>query len=303
MHLFQRKKEGNKRIFYFLGKQIFSYTKRKSNPRLKAPYNLKQYKINDQNSCIVLVNGPSLQDVFNNEMTLNFIKEKPKICVNAFPNSKEFTQLKPEYFVLADPAFWSKTQDERLSTLFKEMYENLVKVDWQLTIFMGIAAKEWHHFIDLTDKNPHIHFQYINLNNTKRKQIEDNFPYYENNLEMPIPQNVGILALFLAINMEYKEIFLFGANHDWHLNLLVKEDNKLYIKDMHFYEETPNYIPFLKDYKLEKTFTVKEIFEILYKLHFSYEEIAAYASYRDIKIYNASTPSFIDVFERIDLSQ
>jgi hypothetical protein len=120
---------------------------------------------------------------------------------------------------------------------------------------------------------------------------------------MPQSQNVLVAAIFLGINMSFKKIYVFGADHSWHEHLHVNEENILCLKHIHFYENEENvsFVPFYKGAHLKETFSVAEIFATWAKVFNGYSALNHYANSRGCKIYNASEVSFIDAFERIKI--
>ena len=115
-------------------------------------------------------------------------------------------------------------------------------------------------------------------------------------------QNILVASCFLAINMGYERIELFGADHDWHNSLQLNSENKLCIADGHFYDKTkePKLVPFLKLHSSD-TYTLAEIFQVYSRVFRGHEKIKKYADSRGSKIYNASEKSFIDSYERISI--
>ena len=121
----------------------------------------------------------------------------------------------------------------------------------------------------------------------------------------PRAWNVTIISLFLAINMGFKKIILVGADHTWHENLQMSYDNVLHTKVEHFFEDKKEvkYVPFYKGGLPENGLNkAKDFFWIWSKTFEGYEHVADYMEYRKTKIYNGSPDSFIDAFERLDIS-
>ncbi|RZJ63326.1 MAG: hypothetical protein EOO47_28675 [Flavobacterium sp.] len=104
--------------------------------------------------------------------------------------------------------------------------------------------------------------------------------------------------------MGFKETYLLGADHTWHENLVVNNDNVLCIKDVHYYDRNQevNIKPFYKGLYTKETFSVAEIFENWMKVFKGYEAIAKYATYCSSSVINASDISFIDAFERREIT-
>lgn len=248
----------------------------------------------NQQSCIVLGNGPSLNESFQKHP--DFFQKHSLVCVNGFSITKEFTDLKPSYYVMLDPGFWGNNRED-----VKQIIAAIItKTTWRLTILMPHQAKKSILIQQIELLNANITISYFNYTVFKGFTTIAHL-LYKRNLAMPQSHNVLVASLFLCINMHFKNIYLFGADHTWHQNLYINEMSQLCIKDIHFYEneEKINYRLF---YKHQKTiFKMHEIFSVWSKVFYGYELIRKYANSCDTKIYNASNITFIDAFERIDL--
>lgn len=247
-----------------------------------------------QKSCIILGNGPSLGQSLNQDR--NKIQTHTLFCVNSFALTTDYESLKPSYYVMHDPGLWLSDSELSIS-IFKAIQQ---KTTWPIIIYIPRKAKNSVYLQNLQSDNIKIIF----YNYTVFKGF-DSFArfFYKKNLAMPQSQNVLVACLFLAINMNFKEIFILGADHTWHENLAVNNENVLCIKDIHYYdtEKEVKLRPFYKGLHLKETFKVYEIFEAWAKVFKGYAVIENYAKYCHAKIYNASLVSFIDVFERRNL--
>lgn len=247
--------------------------------------------------CFVLATGPSLKPSIQKHLEL--FKQTPLICVNSFAMSTEFEELKPQYYVILDPFFWERENETTIST-FKNLVE---KTKWKLHLLIPQYARNQSVFSKLHKKNPNI--ELIPFNYTVFK----GFPsvahwFYKKNLAMPQSLNVTITALFLGINLGYKEVYLVGADHTWHENLHMNGENILHTKVTHFYENDNEVklVPFFKGGDPEKgTQKAYEFFDIWSRTFYAYIMVNNYALYHNCKIYNASEVSFIDAFKRIKL--
>ncbi|MES2590611.1 MAG: 6-hydroxymethylpterin diphosphokinase MptE-like protein [Bacteroidota bacterium] len=260
-----------------------------------------KYRLNipaaNGNKCIVLANGPSLKSSLEKHPA--FFKQHPLICVNTFAVTEEFVLLKPTYYVMLDPFFW-----ERKSDVTGKTFENLEKnTNWPLYLMVPRHALKQKVFVELQKKNPNIHLTPFNYT------VFKGFPsvahwLYNKNLAMPQSLNVTIAALFLGVNLGFKEIYLVGADHTWHENLHMTEENILHTKVTHFYENDTEIklVPFLKSGDPKKgTQKAHEFFDIWSRTFYAYILVNNYAVYHHCKIYNASEVSFIDAFKRIKL--
>ena len=250
----------------------------------------------NSSTCIVLGNGPSLKDSFEEHM--DFIKSHPLICVNGFVMSKEYSILKPTNYILIDSGFWIGNNDVTnniLTAIIKD-------TTWDLNLFVPYDAHNAEKINSMPQKNKHIKINYINYVVFRGfKKIAHLF--FLRNIAMPQCQNVVVAALFIAINSGVKEIYLLGGDHTWHQNLIVNNKNEVCLKDEHFYDDK-KVIGLRKLYKSaysNEVSTMEETFISLAKAFTGYTSLKYYAQSKKVKIFNASKISFIDVFERKQL--
>lgn len=248
------------------------------------------------NKCIILGNGPSLKQSLTKHA--DFIRQNTLVCVNSFALTAEYEQLKPSYYVMHDPGLWLSD-----STLTKDIFEAIKsKTNWQLTLFIPRSARKSSYLSALKNQNPEVNIQFYNYTIYKGFQNIGNW-LFKNNWAMPQCQNVLVACCFLCINLRFKEVYILGADHTWHQDIFVDENNILCVKQIHFYENQEKVVakPFYKGLHLKETFDMNEIFTAWAKVFAGYKRVKAYADYSGCKIYNASEVSFIDAFERVKI--
>lgn len=246
--------------------------------------------------CIVLGNGPSLKQSLVNHP--EFFKKHELICVNSFSITEEYTALKPKYYVMLDPGLWLGDHDTGKKT-FEAIRD---KTNWDITLFIPATASKVLLFEELSKTNKNVRIVFFNY--TVYKGFNGlGYWIFKKNMAMPQSQNVLVASLFLSINMGFKKVYLFGADHTWHQTLHVNDENTLCFRDVHFYENEEKivYKPFYKGAHVKETFSVAEIFTAWAKVFSGYFALNAYANYRNCTIYNASEVSFIDAFKRIKI--
>ena len=117
---------------------------------------------------------------------------------------------------------------------------------------------------------------------------------------MPQSQNVLVAATFMAINMGYQQIELYGADHNWHEQLHVDDNNQVCIKQVHFNEDVSHVklVPFYKLAHSKEVFRMDEIYTTWAKVFIGYQHLQHYAQACKVDVINASEVSFIDAFPR-----
>ncbi len=248
-------------------------------------------------SCILLGNGPSLTTSLTKYE--NTLHNYSLICVNNFASTPQFEQLKPSYYVMLDPSYWAVNPTKEVANCFKDLSN---KTSWEVHLLVPAQAKKSAHFINIISSNKNISVHYFNYVVFKGFDSMAHF-LFKRNLATPQCQNILVACLFLGINIGFKNIYLLGADHTWHQNLHINQNNDLCLKDVHFYDdvEHTNYRLFYKDASHTSTFKMHEILATLSKAFYGYETIKHYADSRDTTIYNASEISFIDAFTHTEI--
>lgn len=251
----------------------------------------------DEETCIVLGNGPSLKRSLKEHPA--FFKKHPLICVNSFSITEDYTELKPMYYVMLDPGFWMGS-GELVNTTIEGLK---TKTTWPLYLLVPPRAAMSSLLTNLEKQNSNIKIVYFNYTVfTGFKRIAHFF--FKKNLAMPQSQNVLVASLFLGVNIGFRKMYAVGADHTWHEHLHINEDNVVCIKHIHFYdqEEKVTYVPFYKAIHSKEVFKMDEIFQLFGKTFYGYMVLNDYAKSRNCEILNASEISFIDAFKRIKLN-
>lgn len=243
-------------------------------------------------NCVIIGNGPSVNDTLKE--SIDFFKNKDVFCVNHFMITNYYPIIKPNNYLMLDPAFIDPNHKGALNAL-----DHLVKfTKWDLNLFIPYSYRKSNYFLQKINKNEFIkieYFNYVIFEGFERLK----FWVYKNNLGMPQSQNVLVGTIFKTINLGYEKVYLIGADHTWHENLRLNENNELLAIDAHFYG-TKTYEA--KDKVAKNESYMASQFLSLHKAFKGYEVLASYSKYRGVKIINASKRSYIDVFEKIKLA-
>lgn len=255
-------------------------------------------------SCFVFGNGPSFKE--DVQKLLPMPEGSVTFCVNDFVQSDLFEQIKPSHYVLLDPYYFGDNVSEHMEGVRKAVFGGIeAKTAWPLTLWVPYDTRKTRFCRQLRFENPHVRIEYFN-----RTPIEGyrwiRHPLYHRNLGMPLPQNVLVAATFLALNQGFERVAVLGADHSWHEEIMVGSDNVLYLRDRHFYDTgTPKPMALLNHYQalLGHEFRIHDFFMALAKMFRGYIQIEDYARTIGAKVVNASSHSYIDAFERVNLDQ
>lgn len=235
---------------------------------------------------VILGNGPSLNTTISE--SAEFLALHKKLAVNFACNAPVFFELKPEYYVLADPHFFTSDAENVIS-----LWSNLAKVDWQMTIFIPFKKKS-NRIIELSH-NKNITIERYNLT-----PIEGFKGFchkiFNSGLGMPRPRNVLIPSIMLAIAAGFKKIYIAGADHSWMKTISVNDNNEVVSIQPHFYKENEQ-----EKKRVNTEYMHYPLHQIVYSFYVafkSYFEIKAYADSIGTEIWNITPGSFIDAFPR-----
>jgi hypothetical protein len=252
----------------------------------------------NKNELIILGNGPSLNDFLNQHP--DFLKNKAVMAVNHFADTGIYQQIKPDYYLINVPEFWTDDVDNDVIKRRNQLIRNLIeKTSWKMNLILGIGARQSDRWQSIADKNKNIHLFYINPTPVEGFRLFRHF-CYRNNCGMPRPHNVLIPSLITAVNLRFKNIYIAGADHSWLPEIFVADDNTVYLTQRHFYDEQTARPDVMKKMGKNK----RKLHEILHKFMLSFKayfDINDYAKSRKSTIYNITKDSYIDAFKRLKI--
>jgi hypothetical protein len=251
----------------------------------------------DGSECVILGNGPCLNKDF--ELNLDFIKSRKKLCVNFFALSKEYDLIRPDYYVLSAPEYWLNNTTDWFKEKRTLLIESLLsKTTWPMKLLVPFTANNSELCKMINSKK---NIGIIFYNNTPIEGFTSIINIlFKLNLGMPRPHNVLVPSIFLAINLGFKRIIIFGADHSFHEEIVVDESNRMTLNHEHFYDNKEVRMPM---YKLDgKQYYIHDVFRKLYFAFSSYFILKNYADYMNAAVLNASSKSYIDAFEKIHIT-
>ncbi len=246
---------------------------------------IKRLSIKHSNiECCVLGNGPSLNNILTND--IDSIKGKDLIVLNYFCNTEYFKTLKPKYYIIIDPNFFTKHSDDNSQHNLKRFIEELRSVTWKMVLFLPYQNKDSQ--LVRTVNNSNINWTFINITPVKGlKKI--NYYLYSQSLGMPFAQSVIIVAIFMGIKLKYKKIHLYGVDQSWLKGMYVDENNVVRAVLNHFY-------PYKFDVQPP---SLSNLLRTQYNLFYSHEQLQEYATYKKIEILNHVKDSYIDAYKKV----
>ncbi|MCR9253056.1 MAG: hypothetical protein NXI20_21770 [bacterium] len=257
--------------------------------------------------CVILGNGPSLKNQLENR---SFLSNKSKIAVNYFARTDEFTEIKPDIYVICSPEYFTAEKkkdyrDQRIITL------NAIaeKTTWPMFFVVPALAKKNREWRKPLEQNKNVHIIYMNTTPVEGFNASNNF-FFRKLLGMPRPHNVLVPSVWLAINIGFKKIYLAGADHSWLPEVWVTEENEVLLSQKHFYDKQttsqtsdinkPTPKPMFKGTSEEKR-KLHEVLEKFYLSFKSYWVLRSFADNKKVDVYNITKGSFIDAFDRLNI--
>lgn len=224
----------------------------------------------------VLMNGPSLMT------TVEYMKRisgKVMMVNNALSNPHLFY---PDYYCIVDPVYANLNFD-----LTKDLYKAFEEYQRPLVVF---TTKTISNKMNLENSN--IRVQDVCCNVCPEYKGKKEKFILQKNYASFLPQGVVVTALYISIQMGYKEIYLHGADANEILGMHVDEKNRVTFKRNHYYDDGSEEIwheghNMLKEYKANLN-----LYEALYGLE-------KYSLDCGAKIINMSNNSYIDCFEKV----
>lgn len=237
-------------------------------------------------TCCILGNGPSLKDDFESGRVRT--EGNDVFCVNMFCNSPLFKIIKPRFYFIIDNAYFAP-HDERCQKLVDDLIISLNQVDWDINLIVSSSSFKGSRLLNsIVNK----HIKVLRMNSTTVEGFKGFRHWlYRKRLGMPRCQTVVNFALCMAIDMGYKDVYLYGADHTWTRDLFVNEDNVVCYGDRHVYNKNITVI------KKDGSFANLLVqFAQMFEAHYMLEE---YSVAQHVKIWNCSSDSYLDAYERL----
>lgn len=275
---------------------LFSAFKRESSACARTYRNRK---------ALILGTGRSLRGVLSEISTrIEADREKgPTLwAVNNFALSSEFVRLQPQNYVLLDPDFHSRTSVDGTAQR-NALLSALSAVTWPMYLWIPMVAAVNPMWIEFFGRKP----PNLRVVPFPSRTYEASLPLARAAQSLfgfaPNYQNVVTLSAFLALHFGASEVGLVGADHNWHQDMIVGEDNVLRTHVPHFDDKTARPAPTIFLHSVEKgAFRVSEIFSALSITFQGHEEVQSVAKRLGRNVINLTPQSFIDAYPRGNLS-
>lgn len=235
----------------------------------------------------ILGNGKSLNDV-------SLIEDDAidYMVVNRHVLGDNYTTIRPAYYVLADPHFFRHPEGLNVIKTINE------KTTWSMTLCV-VYTKEAKQALKQIVDNSNI--KIIFYNQTAFEGYNNlRYYFYDQQLAMPVVQNVLVASIMIGLQMNYMHIELYGVEHSWTKYLFVGENNVVYLENPHFFDKGKVSAQPVKDIQHTNEYPIYLILKNYSRMFKSYWEIKNYmiATRKSNHICNKTKGSFIDAFKR-----
>lgn len=236
--------------------------------------------------CFILGTGPSIKD-----QNLLKLKNEYTFVVNNFWRHPQFKDIRPKFYVYTDPAGFQK--GDKSNYWSEQFFSNTNKInDVTMTSFFNLGAKD---VIEINNLFSSHNIRYLATNGFFNENLKFNIDISK---VIPNTKNVIVACILIAVYMGFEEIYLLGCEHDFlssptnlewskhfykteDFNIKNPEDVKRYNLTVTSYESAINHaVKLFRNYRILKNKLVREK--------------------PNVKIYNATPNSFLDVFPFIN---
>jgi len=250
---------------------------------------------NKFDKAIVLANGPSLKKDI--EAVLDLRKSAHVYAVNYFAVTNFFRLVKPEYYLLSDRAYWSNEVSQEFKDDTEEIFNELVKVDWKLTV---ICPKAGYKFISKRlQNNPQITVESMYQSHLDIKNPSLYVFLMRLGVATPYFINALVIEIWHALNAGYKNIRIYGADFTLFKEYYVdQESNQIYSTFSHYYKNSNaqsnalhRYGPSNRKMMHQRLLQQSQAFNQIYLM-------SILAKKKNMSLLNCSSTSFIDSLVR-----
>lgn len=257
------------RIYFFIKYNLLKSTLINKSKSFK---NIKKGK-----KVFVFANGPSLNKISPEKIKKFKENNYEIIAINSFISSKFSEYIDPDFYVLADPGYFSDYKlnsnhfDKNRIIGIQSDLEKIKKTNTSL--FVPI---QYYNFLDYDKKYPFINFR-------------DPFSSNVSSITKPAGYTTmtAYIALSIACYLGYNEIYIAGFDNSWFKSICVDENNEMFFSNVHFYDENKK--------KLEKVSKAdgENLGHYLFINHFLFKDLIKFKKH---PIINLDPESLTDAF-------
>ena len=127
---------------------------------LLSKFGLSKFS-NQKPNASILGNGPSLNQALADN--LGFLKETDIYCVNLFALSTVYASLKPQNYVLLDPAFFMFNEQNDSRQDIKNSFDAIIQqTNWSMRLFVPFLSRNSYIIKKIKQERPNIQICLLN---------------------------------------------------------------------------------------------------------------------------------------------
>jgi len=207
-----------------------------------------------------------------------------------------FDRVRPRYYALADPMFFAP--DHRIEKVRKLFDALNSKVTWEMTLVITTNVKSFIRFSQIS--NPNIKFKRV-YHVVSPGCKEERFQDYKNGDAVPFVGTVANLAVYLGIQLGYKDVELCGVDMSLFDGLCVNDKNETCTTDFHYYDGKKVVKPYI-DASTGRAMRLDNYIDMVLKMVRSHRELAEYGHWLNVRFLNRTRGSMLDCFPRMGLT-
>lgn len=243
--------------------------------------------------CFIVASGPSIA-----QLDLGRLKNEKTIVFNEFDKLAQAKKITPTYYVFADTCYFTEATDHYLTQQFLNK-QNVI--DSKTEIIIHAFGK---NFVESNNL-----FKNHKINYVLPHGIISQYFRFNINIDrvVPLPKNSVIMCIMLAVYAGFKEIYLLGCEHSFLAQPIGLGKSLTY---QHAYSNELDDFSHTTDRKTARRYFVERDLDVDYETNIA-RVLQLFKNYRllkkklakekpDVKIFNATPNSFLDVFPFVD---
>ena len=244
--------------------------------------------------CFIVGGGPSVK-----EIDLSQLSNELTFVVAEFDKNPQYNTLKPKFHILSDSTYFTEGKSEYWNQMFEKKNKS---VSTDTTLFLNLEAKKYIDKRELFSKHK---YYYVGTQGVMSENFDFNI-----NLEkyLPWPKNSILLCIIIAVYLGFKEIYLLGCEHNF-LSFNIGQGQGKDLAYSHNYKDELSDIDktndqVVKQFAVPRDLTmnyeanIAHILQLFKNYRLLYKKISGL--YPDIKIFNTTPNSYLDVFPMVN---
>ncbi len=247
--------------------------------------------------CFLIGGGPSVK-----ELDLGQLKDEYTFAMGEFDNNPQFEALNPKFYVIGDSVYFTEGESAHWNKQFEKKDRS---INPNTIILVSLEARNYIEKHNLF-KNHKLYYLGIQGIMSQRFPFNIDLDRY-----LPWPKNSMLLCMMIAVYLGFDEIYLLGCEHNF-LSFNIGRGPGKSISYNYAHKDEVTEADVKNDEVIKRlavprdlNMTYEENIAHVYQLFKNYRLFRNKVSklYPDIKIWNATPNSYLDVFPMIDFSE